>query len=99
MTGHVEHVGNALAVYGTDTPGQRRLVVERPSHGLAAYEVDARLRALVAQVGHARLCCQLRHGDVLEDAAGFGQERGECFWRDAVAVHQRLAFGREKRQA
>jgi hypothetical protein len=36
---------------------------------------------------------------MLEDAAGFRQERGERLWRDAVAVHQRLAFRREQRQA
>src|SRR6516225_2509743 len=44
---NVEHVGNALAVDGTDTPGQRRLVIQRPPYGLAPYGVDADLRALV----------------------------------------------------
>lgn len=96
---HINDVGNALAGHRTELSGQRRLVIERPSHGLAAYEVDARLRALVAQVGHARLGSELGHGSMLEDAAGFGQERGERLWRDAVALHQRLAFGREQRQA
>jgi hypothetical protein len=72
MTDHVEHVGNALAVDGTDTPGQRRLVIERPPHGLVSYEVDARLRALVAHVGHGGLCSELRDGGVFEDAARLG---------------------------
>ena len=55
-------------------------VIERPPHGLAPYGVDARLRALVAQVGHGGLCSELGHGSVLEDAARFGQERGERLW-------------------
>src|SRR2546422_2157543 len=49
-----------------------------------------------SQVNHRGLCSELGHGRMLEDAAGFGQERGERLGPDAVALHQRLAFGDRK---
>ena len=96
---HVKHVGNALAVDGPDPPAQRDLGIERPPHWLPVDGVEARLCAVVAQIGHGGVGRELRHGRVLEDAAGLGQERREGLGCDPVALHQCSTFGREQRQA